>query len=305
MRLAGVSLAVVFAACGPASIIPSKPVELARTSLVNGAFLTQDDTWLYWTDPGERLSMSGSLHRLKKSGGEAEQLASGLDDPTHIAVDGSFIYWVERYGLRRMPLGAGTPQSLVADGASQARQMLVAGTKLIIADSSHVYSHDLTSSSQSLPSVELARLLDSVSGLTVTSTHVVWVDSQSSGGSIGRRALDASDTQAVLFADIPNGGVIVSDRDTLWWAQSRGDQVFSAAPGEQPVERGTFEGGSVRLAADGDVFVSDVFKLYLIRKGSNTPVLVAETDHLINSMVIDARSLYFATEGWGIYRLDR
>lgn len=304
MRLVGVSLVVASSACGPAGLIPSKPVELARTSLVNGAWLAQDDTWLYWTDPGERLSMSGSLHRLKKSGGEAEQLASGLDDPMQIAVDGSFIYWVERAGLWRMPIGGGTPQAMVADGARQARQMVVAGTKLIIADSSHVYSHDLTSGSQSLPSIELARFLDSVSGLTVTSTHVVWVDSQSTG-SIGRRALDASDTQTVLFADIPNGGVIVSDRDTLWWAQSRGDQVFSAAPGEMPVERGTFEGGSVRLAADGDVFVSAVLKLSLIRKGSNTPVLVAETDHLINSMVIDARSLYFATEGWGIYRLDR
>src|SRR5262249_36588430 len=43
---------------------------------------------------------------------EPVTLASGLEDPGAIVVDQTYAYWVERYELKRVPLGGGKVESL-------------------------------------------------------------------------------------------------------------------------------------------------------------------------------------------------
>jgi hypothetical protein len=100
------------------------------------ADLTIDDANVYWTSGG----YGGAVMSAPKAGGPEMVLATRLQDPRGIAVNGEHVYWVasgidlgsgiEGGALMRVPLGGGTPEVLAAgqDGA-----------EAIALDDTHVY----------------------------------------------------------------------------------------------------------------------------------------------------------------------
>lgn len=313
MRISLVSLysVAVVMACGPSTSGPGQPVKLASFTAPAGyggiiapGGLVVDDTHVYWTEVGSGGS-DGLLFRIKKSGGEAEQLASGLDEPRHLVINDTHAYWTERDGWWRIAKTGGAVESAgVVLSTNFLREVRIDGEQLFVAYDSRVLQIDLAAP---LAPVELARSLDDVGGLVVTPTHVSWLEKKPSGN-LSRRARDASGAIELLVDAIPGGKALARDGETLWWAQTSGTkQVVVSAPltGGPSTERGQFDSGAITIAADGEVFVGNVYKLLRIPP-TGPAVLVADTD-FISAMTLDRQNVFFATEGApaGLFRVAR
>lgn len=73
--------------------------------------MTLDATFVYWVAQTNYNSpSSGGVYRVPKQGGATETLARGEDAPISIAVDGSWVYWMNegtgQKTIRRLPKGA-------------------------------------------------------------------------------------------------------------------------------------------------------------------------------------------------------
>ncbi len=52
-------------------------------------------------------------------GGTGTSIATGQGNPSAIAVDGTYVYWVTLTAIMRVPIGGGTVKQLAADTAYQ------------------------------------------------------------------------------------------------------------------------------------------------------------------------------------------
>jgi len=76
----------------------------ATLATSSGAFaVALDSTYVYWTDYFNKPG--GSIQRAPIAGGPAFTLASGLDSPVDLAVDGSCVYFIESNGAAVMKVG--------------------------------------------------------------------------------------------------------------------------------------------------------------------------------------------------------
>lgn len=294
-------LCAVAMSCGPNSG-PNSPVKLATLSAPSGpggivatGAIALDETHVYWTEVGSG-GADGALFRVKKTGGDAEPLATGLTEPRQLAVNDTHVYWAERYVFRRVAKTGGTPEPAnAAFSTTSLRHLVLDGEQLFVASSSRVMTFDLTVGTSS--ERELARGLNDVDGLVVTPTHVLWLEKDSMGN-VSRRARDGSGVVELVVDDIPEGSSLVRDGETLWWAQkatSKRALVSAPLAGGPSMERAQFPNGAIAVAADGDVFVGIPYELHRVPR-SGEPVLVAKTE-FISAVVSDRQSVFFATEG--------
>ncbi len=93
----------------------SNGVVLAE-DLDSAQYLTQDSNYVYFTQSGDGLN--GTLNRVPVAGEQMEVLATGLNNPTDIASDSKYIYWIEdseEGTIKRTPLGGGEAITLAED----------------------------------------------------------------------------------------------------------------------------------------------------------------------------------------------
>jgi sugar lactone lactonase YvrE len=88
------------------------------TGLSSSEGLCQYKDYLYWTAAPSMIASTGTIQRVKKLGGAAEQLAKGQPNPAGIAVDESGVYWVNRNAngeVMHKPIEGGAVETLAAD----------------------------------------------------------------------------------------------------------------------------------------------------------------------------------------------
>jgi hypothetical protein len=96
-------------------------VEVLENGVVNAANIALDDQALYWAE----LASPGRVLRRPFAGGPAVPLASDIDNPHSVGVQGGFAYYTgamgsgvdRRNGVWRVPVGGGTAALAIANGS--------------------------------------------------------------------------------------------------------------------------------------------------------------------------------------------
>jgi hypothetical protein len=90
------------------------PTTLFTATQING--FAVDATHVYWTIP-EDSENKGSISKVPLAGGQPIVLATGLDGPSEIVADGTYVYWIGDYGgqVLRVPVAGGTPTMVAAN----------------------------------------------------------------------------------------------------------------------------------------------------------------------------------------------
>lgn len=106
----------------------SAPVSLVTSSSM-GALVVNGST-LYWTMPAGTVAGAGAIAKMPVGGTASTSLASGLNEPSDLAVDGTHVYFTTRQdgNVMKVPVAGGTPtviaskqkfpSAIVVDGTS-------------------------------------------------------------------------------------------------------------------------------------------------------------------------------------------
>jgi hypothetical protein len=96
---------------------------------VAAVVVTLDETHAYFS------ASLGAVARIPKAGGEVQTLAAA-SSPTHVAVDATHVYWVDRSGLpfalSRVPKAGGDAEVLATDVPDQPERVIVLGEDLYL-----------------------------------------------------------------------------------------------------------------------------------------------------------------------------
>jgi len=93
--------------------------------------VTLDETHVYFS----LAQSNGAVARVPKAGGAVQNLALATS-PTHVAVDATHLYWVDRAGsplaLSRVPKAGGDAEILVSDVPERPERVIVIGDELFL-----------------------------------------------------------------------------------------------------------------------------------------------------------------------------
>jgi hypothetical protein len=214
-----------------------------------------DDAAIYWTS-----DWNGTVSRKSLVTGELTVIAGGQLRPVGIAIDSERVYWTNQLGgdVRSAPLRGGTISTIAAEQAA---------LDAIAVDAGHLYwtsggSLMVASKTGGLPTLLIAEQLDAVKltpvKLTLDDERVYWTSFDGNVWSVGK----GGGLPVLLTPEpAPMFGITV-DADTVYWTSLY-------VPGEWRVMK-------------------------TARDGSATPVVVAESLHGANNIVVDANHLYVA-----------
>jgi len=93
----------------------SEPITLTTSSSMGAIAL--DASNVYWTMPAGTVAGAGALAKMPLAGGTSPtSLASGLSEPSNLALDGTHIYFASRQDgtVMKLPLAGGTPTILAS-----------------------------------------------------------------------------------------------------------------------------------------------------------------------------------------------
>ena len=88
---------------------PQTTLATGRTLGIDG--IAGDDSNVYWLE-GDGAIEQGAVAALPKSGGQVAILASGLGDPSAIAVDDTAVYFIASGNIEKIAKGALRPGAL-------------------------------------------------------------------------------------------------------------------------------------------------------------------------------------------------
>lgn len=188
------------------------PVTLASSNSMgagNGIRgLSADGSGVYWIQGGQSsASLPGAVCKVDLTGGVPTTLVPGLADAFGLAVDGTWIYWVEYNSVRRVPKAGGQVQTLAS---------ALGELHGIALDSDYVYTSQWNGSIFRVPKTGGTAI--SLGGyarsdfLTVVSGSVFY----SSGSTINKLSVNNGST-AVVVGNLQEGWGIAGDTTGVYW----------------------------------------------------------------------------------------
>jgi hypothetical protein len=107
----------------------SAPVSLVTSSSM-GALVVNGST-LYWTMPAGMIAGAGAVAKMPVGGSVATPLATGLNEPSDLAVDGTHVYFTSYQDgtVSKIPVAGGTP-TIIASKQKMPSSVVVDGTSV-------------------------------------------------------------------------------------------------------------------------------------------------------------------------------
>jgi hypothetical protein len=240
-------------------------VTLASGDRLSG--IAVDGTNVYWV-AGTSDGSSGAIMKVPSGGGTATLLDSREGTPTHLAVDGSYAYWVEQMegSIVRMPLSGGAPETVAS--VDLPWQFTLTDTDVYWLDNGLMKAPKAGGTPVALTPMDHQFFSLPTAGLAVDATTVYFTSGPPAGTS-GVDAVPSGGGAVTLLAAGPqpsSGGPIAIDATRVYWAD--GSAVY-AAP---------LAGGAVTTLAVGqqnvDAIAVDATRLYWLVNGDTGSLLM-------------------------------
>lgn len=318
----GIIKIVAKSSSGPGSYTPPSytlPTSTRTTQQTSGATehpgpIALDATHVYWADQSQ-----GKLRRQSKRGGEPEDLASGIDEPTGIAIDAANVYVTtdgrggssrtaslfripkkggELVRLARLHVRAGSPIVDDAGVVYLADPPLPAGGKTAYAEG---YASVFAITPDGGES-EIEGFNNTSRSIVADGKQVYWSDWNA--GTLLMAPRKGGIASPVTSATV-KAQVIVADADTLYWsgmagtrsvlqkvAKSGGTPITIASGSEMTVSDLAVDGTSVWFV---DETTADKPAVYQVPKAGGTPVLVAAEVSSGARIAVDETDVYWST----------
>lgn len=218
----------------------SSVTELAK-GVVFGSLLALDDTTVYFTSTGEKVSDTGKVQKVPKAGGAVVDLVTGLGVPYGIAVDRSFVYYTDRFtnGVFKVKKGGGKPMA-IATGQPHANRVALDATNLYWTNSGPSEVGDGSVVKMPLAGgapVTLAAAVDLPEAIALDATDIYWTDTGAAvPGKVMRTKIDGSQKTPTTLAKNQSYALgIALEGDTLYWTTNGGIMKLSkTSDGTQP-----------------------------------------------------------------------
>jgi hypothetical protein len=222
-------------------------------------------------NPGRRGWLGGGLlASLAACGGVdvpagLEVLHVGEDEPSSIAVDDTYVYWVSGDAVRRAPLGGGPPVTLAT--GENVRGVVPAGEFVYLYDSSLGVGH-VGRVSRDGGDVDWFANAEAPTDLVLTPDGVVWSDRAVvvGNGSLWRAARDGSGAMPIAEGLTDARGLVFRDGHIYFWSGAAscigdGSSVTCSGGGIQrvPLDGGTPERLTEEEARSNPVITDDGF----------------------------------------------
>jgi hypothetical protein len=193
-----------------------------------------DSQYIYWPD-GQTTANGSILRADKTQTGMPTMLASGLDHPSAVAVDSSFVYWVTNIytpptkygGVYRVPINGGTVTTLVPANESGPTFIVLNSTNLFW--DNHGSNEIRTSALDGSNPKTIASMTDMVSGplqMAIDISWVYWADRSTTHG-IRKAPVLGTGPQTLSTGTDPIG--VAVNLESIFWA-NYADGTIQKAP---------------------------------------------------------------------------
>jgi hypothetical protein len=187
-----------------AGVVDAGPITLAP-GVVSGSLIALDDSTVYFTSTGpDPLGSNGKVQKVAKSGGTVTDLATGLGVPYGIAVNGTDVYFCDRFvdTVYKVPRGGG-PMTPFATGQPHANRVALDAANAYWTNSGPSENQDGSVMKMPLGGTTpfaLATGLDLPEAIALDDTYVYWTNTLYLGGSVMRTRIDGTQTTPTTLA---------------------------------------------------------------------------------------------------------
>jgi hypothetical protein len=295
---------------GPdASLTPlcDPPTKLASPS---DRFLAIDATYVYYTE-----GTSAELRRVPKAGGKVDTICSikPFQGPEGgaIAVDDTYVYFVDSDGIERVSKGGGTVTLLYATPTLNAIGPLAINGTYLVWDESHYQTSSTYVGRMPLP------------GSTAT---IFVTDGDGSNDNVAIDANDAYFLQPGTITYVPIGGgtettlattttkawvwSLLVDGTDIFWEESlpASKKIYGTSKGNTPTLLWSSKSiEPIAMTVDAaNFYVGDFsFPIYRIPRGGGSETLFANNSGSVEAIAQDATSVYWTSYGVAVMKCDK
>jgi hypothetical protein len=220
-----------------------------------------DNSNVYWV-AGTSDGSSGTIMKVPTGGGTPTTLISRPGAPSHLAVDASFVYWIEQMpgAVMKMPLSGGAVTTIAS--ASFAFQIALGETDVFWLGQGVTKAPKAGGAAVSLTSSMFPTLPNQ--GLAVNATSVYFTSGPPAGTSgVSEVPVAGGATEIVYSSPQPSsgGGAITIDATRVYWAD-----------GSNSIHTATLAGGVATTLAIGQnnvvAIAVDATRLYWLVNGN-------------------------------------
>ncbi|MBI5532326.1 MAG: DUF5050 domain-containing protein [Deltaproteobacteria bacterium] len=196
------------------------------TDLVTGengvSGLVLDTDWIYFA---VALSPNGSVQKVKTDGTGQQSIANNQMQPRGIAVDGTYVYWVN--------FGAGTVMRADKSSPTPTPTTLITGQgnpRGLVADATSLYWTNngqgtvMKANSDGTAVVTLAGNENQAYGIAIDATHVYWTTDRNPGEVM--KVSKSGGTEVTLAANQARPRGIAVDATHVYWLTNQSGQVL-------------------------------------------------------------------------------
>lgn len=201
------------------------------STLENPQYIAVDNNNVYFTEYGSwnvaagLRNADGTVSLVPVSGGAIVQLATGLNGPQTIKVDGTNIYWTELANyiggagaIKQVPVVGGTITTLVSE-LSNSRNIAVDATSVYYWSGYGTMSKvPIGGATGADPIVEITSGMTGTQPLEVDSTSVYWTE-DSYGGTV-KELNKANGNVSVITSGLSDPQGIALDASSIYWMEA-------------------------------------------------------------------------------------
>jgi hypothetical protein len=281
-----------------------QPVIIATGQYAAG-HIAANSSGVYWSMQPNKLNDETSVMMFPTPNGPLISLALGLKSLlVALTVDAKNVYWIEGYNVATVPVGGGLVTTLAVAGMNGVTGLAVDGTSVYWAEQYVALNKTPLGGGSA---VQLASVpSDTTFFLGVSANSVFWVGT----GTKLINMVPKAGGPVTPFVSGVGAGELVVDEKNVYWADGLSNMI-RAVPlgGGSPTTLSAVPCSPRGLAQDEmNLYVSCLDAngaIFKIAKSGGTPEILASAEGFVQSVAVDATSVYWARNDGSVVKVAK